>query len=203
MFELLKTIFRKQLKQPSLHITEIHPHPLIGPRMQPPLELPWPVTLSLWHACGRSRAKQESLKVLIPHHMHSPTPPTTPSQLSILFPRIIEPKIYSRVTEKSFQRTISGFYRWGNWDANQEKRTAWGSQIISTFHFHCKSLSYEKRLTWLMWSLLSASLCFDTFPIVDIQCCANFCCTAKTPSHTHTFLFLYFLPSWFISRDWI
>ena len=41
--------------------------------------------------------------------------------------------------------------------------------------------------------------------IVDLQCHANVGSIAKGPSHTyiHTFLFLYYFPSWSVPRDWI
>ena len=47
------------------------------------------------------------------------------------------------------------------------------------------------------------------FIIVDVQCSANFCCTAKCPfvyvhvhTHTHTHFFSYHLPSGSITSDW-
>ena len=42
----------------------------------------------------------------------------------------------------------------------------------------------------------------------DLQCCVNFCCTAKWPRHIYTFIytlsfFSYYLPSYSIPRDWV
>ena len=38
--------------------------------------------------------------------------------------------------------------------------------------------------------------------VVDLYDCASFRCTAKEPSHTHTYPFPFYLPSWSIPRDW-
>lgn len=46
---------------------------------------------------------------------------------------------------------------------------------------------------------------FFYWTIVDLQCCANFCFTAKWPSHTYIyilFFFSYYPPSWSIPSDW-
>ena len=47
---------------------------------------------------------------------------------------------------------------------------------------------------------------FDFFywSLVDLQCCINFCCTAKWFSYTHIHILFYvFFPLWFISGYWI
>ena len=50
---------------------------------------------------------------------------------------------------------------------------------------------------------LPSSLSFFSFflSFIDLQCCANFYCTAKWPSRTY--IYILFLPSWSIPRDWL
>ena len=51
---------------------------------------------------------------------------------------------------------------------------------------------------------LSLPSFFFNLSIVNLQCCANFRCTAKWSSHTiHTFFISYYLLSCSIPRDWV
>ena len=56
------------------------------------------------------------------------------------------------------------------------------------------------------WSIWSALLCiFLKFyrRIVDLQCCVDFCYTAKWLRHTYIYSFSYSFPLWFITGYWI
>ena len=87
------------------------------------------------------------------------------------------------------------------------------TQLVNFQHFTTAALSFI-YLFLNYWKHLHLSCPFTIqhvfFIKVDLQYCANFCCAAKWPRHTHTcahthtqFFFLYSSPLWFIPGDWI
>ena len=106
---------------------------------------------------------------------------------------------------------------WGDkvseWRARRETASEWWSQgnnldLSHNFYFvsglcllkSCSSLPPFLATNW--YSFFSSSVCvlgewvvfFFYQSVVDLQCSANFCCTAKWPIHTciYTFFFVFF-----------
>ena len=77
-----------------------------------------------------------------------------------------------------------------------------GKSLMKTAHLTLSALWFlPGRPDCHTWVLL---LFFFNWSVVDLQCCANFCCTAKWFSYTyiyiytHTHFFFFNIPLWFI-----
>ena len=83
---------------------------------------------------------------------------------------------------------------------------AWGI-YVSTFLNILKSslppplstLSANERLLFYFILLFI----FLNWSIVDLQCCGNYCCTAKWFSDTYIYIFKYSFPWWLVTGYWI
>ena len=107
---------------------------------------------------------------------------------------------------------FSSFFKWWQFSVLFFPQSSLGLEVdgLDALASHCPfqttlSLCLPTPLHSCLWySLFFSSILFFYWSIVDFQCCANLCCTAKWLSYTHIdILFLYSFPLWFITGYWL